>query len=239
MNVWTTSGGQTIYQIASGRCNSFLISHNTHYLLVDPGSKAQWNHLTRRLDQLGVGEKAITALILTHCHFDHAENAAGVKEKYKTAIIIHRSEAEYLRKGDNPVIQGTTPVMKLMTDVFLTRQVLQHLRYTPADYDVLVDETYDLNNLGFSGYLLHTPGHTPGSMSIVVEDQIAIVGDTMVGTFKESMFPLFAADPRQMVKNWKKLLDTGCSTYLPAHGTERSRELVQRQYDRRKRAYNL
>jgi hydroxyacylglutathione hydrolase len=240
MNIWTTSGGQTIYQVSSGRCNSFLILHNDRYLLVDPGSKTQWKNLTKRLDELGVNEKALIALILTHSHFDHAENAANIKEKYQTDIIIHTDEADCLQRGDNPTaIQGTTFFTKLMTDVLPTERIFGYLRYKPADYDVLVNERYDLNNLGFDGYLIHTPGHSPGSMSVIIEAEIAIVGDTMFGVFNESVFPPWAAKPREMVKSWAKLLDTGCSIYLPAHGAGRSKELLQRQYDKYKRAYDL
>lgn len=239
MDSWTTSGGQTICQILKGRCNSFLVSHKDRYLLVDPGTRLQWKSLTKRLDALGIGENAATTMVLTHSHFDHAENAAAVKKRYKAPIIIHRTEVEYLQRGDNPVIRGSVPITRFVTDVLLTRQLLRLMGYQPAQADILVDERYDLNPFGFNAYLLHTPGHTPGSMSVIIEDEIAMVGDTMVGTFKGSMFPLYAEDPRQMVRSWQTLLDTGCSMYLPAHGTGRSRKLLQQKVAEYRRAYDL
>ena len=239
MKSWITKSGQKIYQILGGRCNCFLISYRYRHLLVDTGRENRWKDLSKKLYNLGVRHNSLMALILTHSHFDHAENAANIKEKYKTAIIIHQNEADYLQRGDNPVIRGTTLVTRFMTDGLASKLVLRNFRYKPVDCDILVEERYDLNNLGFNSYLIHTPGHTSGSISVIIEDEIAIVGDTMFGVFKWSVFPPYADDPRLIVKSWEKLLDTGCSIYLSAHGRGRSKELLQRQYDKHKRAYDL
>jgi glyoxylase-like metal-dependent hydrolase (beta-lactamase superfamily II) len=101
--------------------------------------------------------------------------------------------------------------------------------------DLLVEERMDLTGMGFNACILHTPGHTFGSISLIVDDEIALVGDCMFGVFKGSAFPPFALDTRQMINSWGKLLNTGCRIFLPSHGTADSRELVQRDFDRRKR----
>lgn len=235
MKLHTTKSPQKIHKILSGRCNCFLIESQNRHLLVDTGRENRWKTLAKRLAQLGVTHESLVGVILTHSHFDHAENAAHVKEKYKTAIIIHRSEADYLRRGENPAIKGSTFVTKLMTDMINPQWLLHHLRYKPVEPDILVDEKYDLHDLGFNGYIIHTPGHSPGSMSVIIDNKIALVGDAMFGIFPGSVFPPFAENIELMIKSWKKLLDTGCSTYLPAHGIERSREVLYRQYE----IYNL
>lgn len=239
MNLWTTSGGQTVYQIAGGRCNGFLLAANGNYLLVDCGSKIQWKRLRERLNRAITGGKTLIALILTHCHFDHAENAARVKENFKTPIVVQANEADYLQKGQNPLLQGSNPATGLLTRLFLNERVLEWIKYPPVAYDILVEERYDLGHWGFKGYIIHTPGHSPGSMSVILEDEIALVGDAMYGVFKNSVFPPYTADGPQTVKSWQKLLETGCSVYLPAHGWARSRELVQQQYQRYQKIYHL
>jgi glyoxylase-like metal-dependent hydrolase (beta-lactamase superfamily II) len=65
-------------------------------------------------------------------------------------------------------------------------------------------------------------------MSVIVGDEIAIVGDTMVGTFPGKIFPPFADDVEGVVQSWGKLLETGCRLFLPAHGSGNSRELVEK-----------
>jgi glyoxylase-like metal-dependent hydrolase (beta-lactamase superfamily II) len=67
---------------------------------------------------------------------------------------------------------------------------------------------------------------------VIIENEIALVGDTLFGIFRGSVFPPFADNPKLMVQSWKKLLDTGCTTFLPAHGSERDKAVLKRQYDK-------
>jgi glyoxylase-like metal-dependent hydrolase (beta-lactamase superfamily II) len=68
---------------------------------------------------------------------------------------------------------------------------------------------------------------------LVVDDEIAIVGDCMFGVFKSSIFPPVAEDPDEMIRSWGKLLETNCSIFLPSHGSANDRSLVQWEFDRR------
>ena len=225
MESWKTKTGVRIYRILNGRCNCYLISNGNRFLLVDSGTKRDWNRLNKRLDKLGATH---ASLVLTHCHFDHAENAAKLKQTHGTPVWVHRSEGTCLKNGENPVIQGSTPVTKLLIQVLRWTRQLIRLNYAPVNHDCLVDERLDLDPFGFPGYILHTPGHTPGSLSVIIENEIALVGDTLFGIFRGSVFPPFADNPKLMVQSWKKLLDTGCTTFLPAHGSERDKEVLKR-----------
>ncbi|HQG66246.1 MAG TPA: hypothetical protein PLA32_10755, partial [Smithella sp.] len=73
--------------------------------------------------------------------------------------------------------------------------------------------------------------------SVILENEIAIVGDALFGVFRGSVIPPFAADEKLMAASWGKLLKTGCFVYLPAHGTARDREALERQYEKYKRKY--
>jgi len=229
MESWKTKTGVRIYRILNGRCNCYLISNGNRFLLVDSGTKRDWNRLNKRLDKLGATH---ASLVLTHCHFDHAENAAKLKQTHGTPVWVHRSEGTCLKNGENPVIQGSTPVTKLLIQVLRWTRQLVRLNYAPVNHDCLVDERLDLDPFGFPGYILHTPGHTPGSLSVIIENEIALVGDTLFGIFRGSVFPPFADNPKLMVQSWKKLLDTGCTTFLPAHGSERDKAVLKRQYEK-------
>jgi len=115
----------------------------------------------------------------------------------------------------------------------LGKRLFSRFRYEPCDYDLSVDSYFDLKSLSFTGYLMHTPGHTTGSMSLIVDNEIAIVGDCMFGVFKWSVFPPYAENAERMVQSWGKLLETNCSKFIPSHGTENSRLLVQKDYNKR------
>ena len=82
-------------------------------------------------------------------------------------------------------------------------------------------------------YLLHTPGHTSGSISLIIDDEIALVGDALFHILPWSVFPPFGNDIDQLIESWKKLLGTGCRLFLPAHGSEIKKELLERCYTKR------
>jgi glyoxylase-like metal-dependent hydrolase (beta-lactamase superfamily II) len=231
MEKWTTNNC-TIYQILKGRSNSFLVNQENNYILIDTGRENSWKELTSKIDEL-LGENELSCLILTHTHFDHAENANRLKKKYNCKIIIHESEADNLKQGDTPLPKGTNLATGFLVDV-LGKKMQSRYKYEPADHDILVGEKIDLSVFGFNKYIIHTPGHSQGSMSIIIDDEIAIVGDTMFGMFGNSIFPPFADDTEIMIKSWKKLLETNCKLFLPGHGKGISRELLEKQYSKHK-----
>jgi len=231
MKTWLTSRGHEVHRVLSGRCNCHLVCGEKGYLLVDCGGKRHWKRLCDRLQSLGVSPDAPLSLVLTHAHFDHAENAAALKREFNAAILVHENAANYLRKGENPPIHGTLAPTRLMTRILNASPWLaQRLRYTGVSPDRRVHDETDLRSAGFPVTLLPTPGHTSGSMSVIVDNQIALTGDALFGVFPGSAFPPFAEDPGELVRSWKKLLDTGCSLFLPAHGRPRSRATLHRQY---------
>lgn len=236
MKRWRTKSGYDIIMILSGRSNVFLLTNGEKNILIDTSVSRLWNRLQQKLDKLGIN--SIDYLILTHSHFDHAANANRIKKRYNAYIIVQKDEADYLSNGDNILPRGTTIFTRLILNI-LGKRLFSRFKYEPCKYDLLVDYYLDLKDLGFNGYLMHTPGHTIGSMSLIVDDEVAIVGDSMFGVFNWSVFPPYAEDSEQMIKSWGKLLETNCSKFLPAHGTENSRLLVENDYKKKYRNYDV
>jgi len=229
MKTWKTPGGYTVIRILSGRSNVFLLTNGEKNILIDTSPKFIWKKLVKRLKLLEVNQ--IDYLILTHTHYDHTENSKKIREKYSSKIIVHKDEASYLTSGENILPNGTNAITKLIIRLF-AKQFMSKFRYEPCQYDYLVDSVFDLSNIGFNAYIMHTPGHTIGSMSIIIDDNIAIVGDTMFGVFKWSVFPPYANNITQMIDSWGKLLKTNCLVFIPAHGSANSRPLVQKDYNK-------
>jgi len=229
MRTWNTKSGYRVIQVLSVRSNVFLLSNGEKNLLIDTSTDYMWNLLVRRLAKLNV--ENIDYLILTHSHWDHAANSNRIKEKYKTRVIIHKAEALYLTTGQNIVPDGTNFFSHVLMK--MAKYLAPKTGFTPCRYDYAVDVKYDLNDLGFNAYILHTPGHSPGSMSVIIDNEVALVGDCMFGVFKGSVFPPFATDAAQMIESWGKLLATNCSVFIPSHGTANSRTLVQKDFNKR------
>lgn len=231
MQKWTTINC-TIYQVLEGRSNSFLVNQENNYILVDTGRGNSWKELTAKLEEL-LGENKLSCLILTHTHFDHVENANRLKKKYNCKIIVHESEADYLKRGNAPLPKGANLVTGFIVDV-LGKKMQSRYKYESTNPDILVGEKLDLCLFGFNTHIIHTPGHSKGSMSIIIDDEIAIVGDTLFDVFGNSIFPPFAEDTETIIESWKKLLETNCKLFLPGHGKGISHELLEKQYTKHK-----
>jgi len=229
MKRWNTNGGYRIVQVISGRSNVFLLTDERVNILVDTGVRFMRGSLKRHLNGLKV--RRIDYLILTHTHFDHTANASWIKENYGAKVIIHRSEALFLTKGEGCIISGTNIFSRMIVKL-LSGMISGIVRCEPCSYDIIIDSLFDLSPFGFNAYILHTPGHSPGSVSIIVDDQIALVGDTMIGAFKWTVFPPFACDTNLLIKSWGRLLDTKCKLFIPSHGSVNSRSLVEKDYIR-------
>jgi hydroxyacylglutathione hydrolase len=198
-------------------------------MLVDTGPGFMWRTLEKRLDKLLINK--IDLLILTHSHFDHAANAYRIKEKYNAKVIIHQTETKFLTTGDNILPTGTNAFSRLLVKTF-AKKFSSIARYNPCNHDFLFDEYYDLTEYGLNGYLIHTPGHTEGSISVIVDNEIALVGDTMFGVFWWTVFPPFASDQVLLLNSWGKLLNTKCRIFIPSHGSANKRGLVEKDYSK-------
>ena len=232
MKQWSTKSGYTVTRIVTGRSNAFLLGNGAAHVLIDTGLRSTWSMLEERLKRLGV--RKLDALILTHAHYDHAENANRVKRLYGAPVFIHKSEVFFLANGDNTVPRGTTVAVDLLVRLF-ARTFMRFKRYEPCACDIEVGEEHGLSGLGFNARIVHTPGHSPGSQSVIVDDEIALVGDCMFGVFPRTVLPPFAVDAGQMVRSWGRLLETKCRLFLPAHGREKTREQVEQDYVKRKK----
>jgi len=226
MKTWQAGNGIVVHRLLGGRSNAFLIRDGNRTCMVDGGRNYRRKALLARLHKAGIAN--IDYLILTHTHYDHAENAAFLKERFGLKIVVHESEAALLEAGANPAIEGTISPTRLF--IFLIRRWLQQLlRYPPAKPDILVDGPFDLALLGIRGYVLPTPGHSEGSISVIA-GEVALAGDAVFGMFPGSVFPPFGQDIPRMVESWGLLAATGCQTFLPGHGRARSLELLTREY---------
>jgi glyoxylase-like metal-dependent hydrolase (beta-lactamase superfamily II) len=220
---WTSISGTRIVKVLGGRSNVFLISCDQQNILIDTGPGFMSKRLLQRLEKLKITK--IDYLILTHSHFDHAANASLIKEKFGARIVIHQSEAEYLVSGDSPMPAGTNAFSAWLVRNF-SQKLVNIVRYKSCQADILVNDSLNLSSTGIN--IVNTPGHTIGSLSIIVDQEIALVGDTLFGIFPGSCFPPFADDVTDLLKSWEDLIKSGCGLFLPSHGWGRTRdELAQ------------
>ena len=230
MKTWITGRGCRITRVLFGRSNVYLLSNGTSRLLVDTGAAGDGKRLLKRLGQAG----RLDAVIMTHTHFDHAGNAGMLKEQLSPVFIIQEREKDFLESGDSPIPKGTKAYTRLIYRLGAERK--QHwFHIAGVKADIVFGERYDLLDFGFNAFVLHTPGHSAGSSCVVADNEIALVGDTVGGFNPGSVFPPWGDDASEMVRSWKKLLDTSCHTFHPTHGFPVSRQRLEKEYERRSR----
>jgi hydroxyacylglutathione hydrolase len=86
---------------------------------------------------------------------------------------------------------------------------------------VLEDRAFSLVDYGIPGKILPTPGHSRGSVSVLLETGEAFVGDLAMNLFPLRLgpgLPIFAEDIRQVRQSWTLLLYEGAKMIYPAHG---------------------
>lgn len=223
-----TRQGTEIGRLTPARCNIFTITRNSRTILVDTGISFDRGRIEHALARKAILPEAV---VLTHTHFDHAGNAAWLAGEYGAEVVVQKAESALLAAGDTSIPEGTYPVTKGL--VSIGKKMNHAFRYEPCNADQVFDDTFDLNRYGINGYIIHTPGHSPGGATLVIDDEIAVAGDSIIGTMPGNPFPPFADDVDELMRSWKLILDTGCTSFLPGHGKPVSREELAREYEKR------
>lgn len=238
MNNWKTKNGYEILQVLSGRSNVYIVLKDEYVILIDTGKESAFRKLSQNINLLGLSVNKITHLILTHTHFDHCQSAKKIKDNSVCEIVVSYISEDTINKGYAKLPKGTT---------YITRQISRLGRligkrkfgYTPFKPDILIQGDYVLNNTDNRIKIIETPGHSDDSISILLDREIAIVGDAMFGVLKNSIFPPYADNTYKMIKSWNRLLNTDCDVFLPGHGKEIKRELLKKQFDKYARKHNM
>jgi len=191
--------GLTVHKMTVGplETNCFLVieSGSKETLLVDPGAEAE-----RILDYLQQLDARLVAIVLTHAHGDHIGAVREVKARTGAPVLVHCLEADWL------------------TDPQKNLSALLGFPFSSPEADQFVDEG-DTLSLGPERLkVLHTPGHSPGGVSLH-HDGILLCGDLL---FLESVgrCDLPGGDPRALVDSIQaKVYTLPDETILyPGHG---------------------
>jgi glyoxylase-like metal-dependent hydrolase (beta-lactamase superfamily II) len=146
-------------------------------------------------------------------------------------IALHKKEKEWLEKSQKPMPPGIT----LWGTVFgsIIKSFLPLVRIPSTNVDIVLgDEPMSLSDYGILGKVIYTPGHSSGSVSVLLESGDVFVGDLAMNKFPLRLSPgtpIFAEDWEALKKSWEMLLEQGAKMVYPAHGEPFSVEIIQQQ----------
>lgn len=164
-----------VVQIPLSMSNAFLVKSGTRSFLVDVGSKDDLPELAAALAREGVRFQDLAAVVLTHGHADHAGLAAEVRRRSGAVLIAGKGDRSMMESGVNEPVTATSLTARLILLLPIDAS------YEPFRADVEVDTELDLAVYGLAGRVLPMPGHTPGSLVVLLEDGRAFVGDMILG----------------------------------------------------------
>jgi len=190
----------------------------TRAVLVDTGCPGEEERILRGLRRYNLAPDRLALLLHTHGHLDHAGSTRALKERLQVPTAVHLGDAPKLRAGDSGLLVPLRSSSRVLS-LFLNP------RFPAIEPDLLIGEGYSLAEFGIPATVVHTPGHTPGSISILFEDGRAIAGDLMMGGSlggalhpSEPGYHYFAEDLTELRRSIRKLLDRGAKTIYLGHG---------------------
>ncbi len=221
-----------IFKIRLGLTNTFLLRVSDGYLLVDVGTKRRTKKLLRILDDYNITPNQIKYIVSTHAHYDHVGGLAEIKEITGAKVIAHRNAKESLEQGRNSYVG-----LRIKWFNPIIRKILERVHaFKPVTPDIIIDDKYFFDEYGTDLRIIHTPGHTLCSISMIDEDGNAFVGDTAIRyPFKPlGGFSVIAADFKLLVPSWKKIIEEGAKRVYIAHGKSLKIERMIRKTKRKK-----
>jgi len=220
--------GVSIYPIKLGVARCYLLQGDG-IIMIDGGAPNQAKCFLKALERLSIQPRDLRLLVLTHGHWDHIGSAKDIKEITGAKIAMHKREKDWLEKSLKPLPPGVTLWGKIFAKIMAMFMPFVHISATNVDI-ILGDEEFSLAEFGIAGKVISTPGHSPGSVSIVLDTGDAFVGDLAMNAFPMRLspgLPIFAEDLQKVKDSWKLILNYGVKMIYPAHGNPFSAEIMR------------
>ncbi|CAB1062562.1 hypothetical protein D1BOALGB6SA_7342 [Olavius sp. associated proteobacterium Delta 1] len=181
----------------TNNCNAYFIDGPSR-VLIDPGHRAQFEHVQRGLEHLDLSINDIDVVICTHAHPDHLEAVPLFKDT-PTLFTLHETEWQWV-----------ATIGKQMSAAF-------GIDIDDFRPDFFIKEgTLSLNGLELD--IIHTPGHSPGSVTLHWPLQKALFTGDLI--FKEGVgrTDLPGGDGSKLKQSIKGLKNLDVEWLLSGHG---------------------
>jgi glyoxylase-like metal-dependent hydrolase (beta-lactamase superfamily II) len=177
--------------------HAYLLDCRGGKLLVDPGWPGTLAILKAGLKRYQVEPAAIKYVFATHLHPDHAGLAQEVKNACGSHLIIHSRQL---------------PFLDALRQSFEKKGGYLPIKVEPSDLILDSPARAALESIGVKGALLETPGHSDDSISLVLDNGAAFVGDL---TWPDRVG---AENSEAVIASWRGLIANGARIIYPGHG---------------------
>ncbi|HKJ56739.1 MAG TPA: MBL fold metallo-hydrolase [Nitriliruptoraceae bacterium] len=168
-----------VHHISIG-ANAFLVDGDQGVTLIDAGMPGKLDAITTALREIGRSPDDLTAILVTHAHFDHTGSAAAVKDASGASLAMSPTDARVAR-GRDPVTPP--PIATRLGPLAWFMRFIPEADHVEVDHEV---SEADQANLPDDFTVLDTPGHTPGHVSFLLDRAggVMFVGDAAMSSRK-------------------------------------------------------
>src|SRR5919107_1497605 len=220
----------------------FIEENQNDLTLIDPSFLSQLPTLENYLLDAGYDIKNIKRIILTHVHVDHSQAANEIKKRSGAKIYSHWIESRYLIH--DPPYQGPPTTQETVDKLEKLGVSMRALIKEYGSFEVepiSVDEQVSDGDMIGSLKVIHTPGNTPGHISLYYEEDKLLLGADSIYKHvfgAEGMYisaPQVSIDPVTAIISAQRLSKVNFDKLLMAHQDspllEKARETVEKLVD--------
>jgi glyoxylase-like metal-dependent hydrolase (beta-lactamase superfamily II) len=202
--------------IDGGMVNAYLLKTGERFVLVDTLTPGKRRLLDGALADAGCSAGSLALIVATHGDSDHVGNCAHVRERFGAPIGMHRAEAPVAETGDmragRPHMGGLSKaIFALLGPLFGLRK---QDRFTP---DIYFEDGDSLAEYGLDATVLHQPGHSEGSISVLTAQGDLFCGDLMTNRARPEANSLVDS-PEKLAASVERVRTLGVRTVYPGHG---------------------
>lgn len=199
-----------IHRIKCGNVNCYIIENGTNGILVDTGKREFIDKVIEACKSYHV-----RLIVLTHAHFDHAENAAQISDSLGIPIGMNENDCNLISSNTNQSLAAVNILGKIVLSASLREFVVRSMPgFKP---NVLLRDDDSLSDYGINARIISLPGHTDGSIGIDVDNQHLIVGDALMNMFYPTVSMLYH-NRDDMLESAGKISRIGNRTIYFGHG---------------------
>ena len=189
----------TVVNVGYRSTNYWVVSAGRSRLLVDLGWPGTMGRMRASLDRMDVPLKEIRYGLATHYHIDHAGLAQGLKQAGVPLLVLD------VQVSAIPLMKTWTKPQDKYVDITLHDNVTISFSESRSV----------LERIGIPGEIVHTPGHSDDSVSLLLDDGSVFTGDLTRPGF------IGMEDPVVVSASWRLLRERGATRVYPAHGPVR------------------
>ncbi len=141
--------------------------------IYDTGAPGNERKILRALREAGIPQAQVSVIVVSHAHWDHCGSLGALKAALKVPVILGWPDAEFMEKGENILPTNFTAKSKEADTA--------GPGFESVTVEVVAREDMRLDKYGIDAWVITTPGHTEGSVSVLAGNGDCATGDFLAG----------------------------------------------------------